>query len=478
VGDVREQVLNQLKALDLNQDGRLEPAEANPTSSLLMKRVGLDPGRPVYLETLQTLVNQLDLTQLEYDPESGIIVDGGNGRLEFREVRSRSRANEFSEEANAILSDPTPLEERYSYQVLAEVRSLLMRYDSNRNTVLDPEEIARVPWSEPHPAESDLDQNGVLSEVELAERLAAISGEPTSGRSRRSRGRADTSAADPEQAARRAEAEAQRQQQAAERRERERQRRSSGTTDRIDTYVRDLLQKWDADSDGSLSIEEASEMRNPPPKTADKDGDGKFSFPELYAYYGDGDSPSSSSGSSRASAGGSQNRDSRPPLPGTIRWDGAFNAGGESGLSWPSDLARKDRNGDGMISLAEFATNLDESTRVAFARWDANGDGYITLSEANKVNVSNVSGARPQASSSRSARGGGQQGRGQRGGGDQAREADSGQAATGRGGRGDVQRGRSNQGESNRGGRTDDSQSPPTNQQRPADVIRYNLGGR
>jgi hypothetical protein len=473
-------VIDQLKALDLNQNGRLEPAEANPTSVLLMTEVGLDPGQPVYLQTLQSLIKPLNLAEIEFDSQSGIVSEDGGNRFEFSEVRTRSRVADFSAEVNPLLADPTPLEDRYSYQVMAEVRSLMARYDENRNGVLDAAEIALVPWSKPHPNESDLDQNGVLSDVELAERLAAISGQGRASRSRRSRDRGDASETD-ERAAQRAAAEAERAEQAAERRERERQRKSGGAADRIDTYVRDLLKKWDADGDGEMSVEEAKEMRNPPPKTADSNSDDKFSYAELYGYYGDGESPKSSGGSGRSRAGqasGESSGDSRPPLPGTIRWDGAISAAAENNLEWPSELERKDRNGDGMISLAEFSSNLDESTRATFQRWDANRDGYITRTEA-KQNAGSPS-ARSSSESRAERSGSRTSGRRTR---DSADSADSAENArsrssrsgsTSRRGSGDTAAPRTASTEDTGGDRASSSSTS----QRPTNVIRYSLGGK
>lgn len=123
-------------------------------------------------------------------------------------------------------------------------------------------------------------------------------------------------------------------------------------------------------------------MRNPPPKSADADGDGILTYAELYAYYGDGQSPSGSS-SGRSGGSSRSTASDRGPLTGTIRWDGDLGPGAEDQSGeWPAELTGKDQNNDRMISLAEFSANLTPADREAFAAWDRNGDGFITLSEA------------------------------------------------------------------------------------------------
>ncbi len=402
-GDLREQVLNQLVALDLNQNGQLEPAEANSLSSTIMRQLGLDPGRPIYLDTLRSLVNQVDLTTIPFETDAGLQAEGERSSFEFPSVSNRRRGRGedmgFAATDNPILSDPTPMEERYSPLVLEEVRSLLARYDANNNGVLDPAEIEAVPWATANPLESDLDQDGRLSDIELAERMKSFgSGEQSgSGRSGRSRTRrTEGQTEDDPRAVARAAAEAERERRAEERKQRERERRNSGPTDRVASYVKELIGKLDTDNDGSLTIEEVSTMRNPPPKSADADGDGILTYAELYAYYGDGQSPS---GSSSSRSGSRSTASDRGPLTGTIRWDGDLGPGAEDeGAEWPAELARKDRNNDRMISLAEFSANLSAAEREAFAAWDRNGDGFITLSEAQQPGGSRAASTRSSSS--------------------------------------------------------------------------------
>ncbi|MBL8889099.1 MAG: hypothetical protein JNL67_03915 [Planctomycetaceae bacterium] len=377
-GTPREQVLNQLRSLDQNLNGKIEPQEGNLLSRSIMEAVGLDPGQSVHLATLNPLISTIDLEKMPLDAETGIQQEDASSSLEFPSASSRpSSGSDF--QVHPILSDPQPIQERYSALVLEEVRSLLFRYDENHNNVLDAGEMVNVPWGSPSPIESDLDQNGQLNEIELAERLSNLPGATSSGRPSRSRGgRRDES---PEEQEARAQREAEREKAAAERRERERQRRNS-TEDKVAVYVRELISRFDKDNDGNMSLEEAKEMRNPPPKSSDTDGDGNLSQAELYAYYGADQESSSSSTAKKSERGSSESDENRGPLEGAIKWDGELpREQSGTGQEWPRELEGKDANQDNMVSLAEFAPEIDDDLRREFARWDKNSDGFVTLNE-------------------------------------------------------------------------------------------------
>ena len=47
----------------------------------------------------------------------------------------------------------------------------------------------------------------------------------------------------------------------------------------------------------------------------------------------------------------------------------------------PEWFTRRDTNGDGQLSLSEFAPNPTQADLEEFARYDRNGDGFITAQE-------------------------------------------------------------------------------------------------
>ena len=116
---------------------------------------------------------------------------------------------------------------------------------------------------------------------------------------------------------------------------------------------------------------------------------------------GSSSSGSSSSGSSSAAAGESRERPSRGFGGGRRSGFGrggdsappraAVNASGKAyrflspserlpeGL--PVSFTSKDRDGDGQLSMSEFASVWTAGTVAEFSRWDVNGDGFATAAE-------------------------------------------------------------------------------------------------
>ena len=47
----------------------------------------------------------------------------------------------------------------------------------------------------------------------------------------------------------------------------------------------------------------------------------------------------------------------------------------------PEWFTRKDVNGDGQVTLAEFSDSLTDDVAAEFARYDLNNDGVITAQE-------------------------------------------------------------------------------------------------
>ena len=47
----------------------------------------------------------------------------------------------------------------------------------------------------------------------------------------------------------------------------------------------------------------------------------------------------------------------------------------------PVSFTSKDRDGDGQLSMAEFASTWTNGTVSEFSRWDVNGDGFATAAE-------------------------------------------------------------------------------------------------
>lgn len=60
------------------------------------------------------------------------------------------------------------------------------------------------------------------------------------------------------------------------------------TAGRVEQYVKQLVEKYDANGDARLEKSEYTMMRRPPKLTADQNGDGVFTIAELFQYYSGG----------------------------------------------------------------------------------------------------------------------------------------------------------------------------------------------
>jgi len=155
---------------------------------------------------------------------------------------------------------------------------------------------------------------------------------------------------------------------------------------KIRSYAKSLLYKYDADKSGVLEEKEWKQIRNPP--KPDRNGDGVVTVDELTAGLSEfSKRPSSSSISFSSRVSSRRSRSTSSHRSKSSRSDGQksyrFLTPTErlpKGL--PDWFARKDANGDGQVSMAEFHTSdWDEAKAAEFAGYDLNNDGMITPAE-------------------------------------------------------------------------------------------------
>lgn len=181
-------------------------------------------------------------------------------------------------------------------------------------------------------------------------------------------------------------------------------------TDRDRSEAEDRLRRYDRNSDGVLTADEIAGGRwSDDPMQHDRNRDGKLNVEELAvrqaerrvrkeaeASGSDGQNPSG--GTSGGSSGWSRGRD--PAAQGSSRnsddkkGDGNENnrfgdsksyrisAGTKSLDGLPDFFSSSDKDGDGQVTLHEFAGTLTEEKVSQFQRWDLNQDGMITAREA------------------------------------------------------------------------------------------------
>jgi hypothetical protein len=188
--------------------------------------------------------------------------------------------------------------------------------------------------------------------------------------------------------------------------------RGGNENDRIRRIAQAMLNRYDENKDGTLQKDEWSKMSNEPEK-GDKNGDGLITLDEMAERLGEwrpggSTSPSGSSTSiAGASAGqtstGSESSGGRGNFGGRGRGRGGFGrrdastsrpATTSSGQSYRfltpkerlpeglPDFFANDRDNDGQVSMAEYASSWTEARLAEFNRWDLNGDGLITPAES------------------------------------------------------------------------------------------------
>jgi Ca2+-binding EF-hand superfamily protein len=195
---------------------------------------------------------------------------------------------------------------------------------------------------------------------------------------------------------------------------------SGGQTDdaQIRRYAASMMKQYDKNANAVLEKEEWSQSStiSSHPERFDKNGDGKITMDELVdglknwnrgadessASAARSDSASSSgSGSSRSASSGSAATDASVGAStgrGGRRGDGngrsSSTAGSGKHYLTPKDrlpeglpdwFLHDDADGDGQVSLHEFASPLTEEKIAEFNKYDLNGDGFITPEEVLKV---------------------------------------------------------------------------------------------
>ena len=170
-----------MERMDANGNGRLDPGEVSERAQGFIERMAggpIDLRRSVSIESIlsgnagRTQNNTRSSAPKQEDPYPVLARFG------------ESRRFGFGIDPGLLNGRIVDLEKRYESRVLENVQRSMERYDKDGNGVLEHEEWSTMRWRD-DPRQSDLDQDGVLTQAEMAERIA--SGQDSgSGRGRRS----------------------------------------------------------------------------------------------------------------------------------------------------------------------------------------------------------------------------------------------------------------------------------------------------
>lgn len=191
----------------------------------------------------------------------------------------------------------------------------------------------------------------------------------------------------------------------------------SAVSVKIIRYAQRIIDRYDRDGDGQLQTSEWQAMRGSPER-ADRDGDGVIQRDELVLYMAEygrerrirllppqpgdlaelppllhpatagaweekpveeaAETPERSDGPAGADAEAARARGAQQDI---CRRDTKFYVPASRVAGAPAVFLNRDRDGDGQLTLSEFAPQEDRASLDEFARCDRNGDGMVTLRE-------------------------------------------------------------------------------------------------
>jgi len=271
------------------------------------------------------------------------------------------------------------LEELYEERILEYVdQRILELHDSNRNGLLDRDEVARVPWGDP-PGQDDKNHDGCLTRKELAERTVrrwgrgrkppkVVSAVPGFGIPTSQETTATGSTSRPVALEDRYE-------------------------EKVIEYVRErILEPYDTNRNGVLETEEIKRGRwGDDPMQDDKNRDGTLSREELCArvarrwHWGDKTAQGNSTGhrpDRRDSSGWRDRSKDSPSESSPVKSFRLLTPTERLPEGLPDWFARKDLDGDGQVAMSEFSSEWSDDNVAEFRRFDLDDDGIITPEEA------------------------------------------------------------------------------------------------
>ncbi len=376
-----------LRRLDRDKDGRVTTEEIPPSARPVVRRMaeslGLDASQPLTIETVKQSVTSTGSAKNSDSNQRSSAGIKKDSRSESKDSHSKTAAFGVASELEKVPGFDVPIgyvvsEEKYSSSVVRYVARIMERYDRDRNDILDPEEMKRVPWRN-DPKKSDLNGDGQMSVVEMYERIArrwekrdgdekdssskGSAFKITLGNSRSDNGNDKGSSSQSSTP-----------------------KKGSDSSAKIRKYAQSLLKRYDKNKNGVIDKDEWGGMRGDSSKH-DLNKDGHLTLDELIMRFNNYNRKKSSSGKSSNSSKKYQSRkgdDSASARSGMEKDKKPYRALTPlerlpKGL--PDWFARDDKDGDGQVALAEFAVTRSQAKVDEFAVYDLNHDGVITPSE-------------------------------------------------------------------------------------------------
>lgn len=312
-----------LERLDRNQNGYIEPDEITPLARPYLERISGNSRASVSRPT--PIADYQEAARAYHAIKNGVI----GTRIE---PKVESTVKPFgSDPGNALVPEfgLGEIEYPYTQEDLDHADRTISSYDRDDDNHLDVREASRARWTHRNPFDSDLNRDGKLSRLELAERYARrrlLASDATELIRKRIRTGGEVRRDVPNQ-------------------DSDSSRywyRSGGPEVRL-TFS--ILERFDRNRDGKLTGEEII-LVGIPQAELDGDLDGEVSRDELYQ-----------------------------------AMKAIHEELGEEPAGLPPWFYERDANKDGQVSLKEYATEWSTDQLTEFARFDMNQDGLLTTRE-------------------------------------------------------------------------------------------------
>lgn len=373
-----------LKQLDVDKNGTIESSElGSGRTQRFLSRIGVDVEKPIVIESAVKQINSAaakrkDEQREKFAAEVGPKLNGfgversAEGVASFGETeKPEPSIASFSERVTGLKRSD------FDAKTIEKAREILDGYDRDKSGFLEGDEISRVRWRPPQPAQSDLNSDGRISLLEMAKRLQEKSDSDKEGSAKNSAGnrQAASGKVSPNSAA--GGTSASRPSELNLANGESRNRISTGRTggNSFVKYVDGLFGKYDTNKDQKLSQDELKKMRRPFKGDTNKDGfiSKKEAIDSIQGRSKDkkssnADRPSRRSQSNESAAGNSDQKASAKASQGREE----KRRGSLGGL---------DANADGQIQMAEFSARWDEETLQRFRTTDRDGNGIISAAE-------------------------------------------------------------------------------------------------
>ena len=396
-----------IKGQDKNKDGVLAPEEIEgDRTRKFLEKLGIPTGKTSKVDDLvknynKRIANESVKERKAFERRLNTLPQFGTetesfGVSQFGTDDKAEGVQSFDETASGMkASDFEP-------EMLEKADKLLGTFDRDRNGFLDGDEISRLSWKSPPPETSDINRDGRLSKMELAKRFATGEGTTKRIRSTREKDESQTRrgeySRDRDRESRdrdrdRGSRDGERDGRRYERRETPKPtsggavakaKANAQSAQGYAKYVDRSFKKYDANSDGRLDKKElsASSLLK---KAKDSDGDGFISKQEAISLVSGGKIKAPTATADSPTPDPASRESLRRRSEAAAKAKAAASAGkrssGKRSSGKRSSLSDKDADEDGQIQMHEYTDIWTAEKLQEFRDKDKNGDGLLSPAE-------------------------------------------------------------------------------------------------